>query len=110
MIATKINWVDEWFSSKNSEEIFLNDNNLNWIKIKRITDISIDNIPGIMKADSHPSKLTKVPAINAPLPIPMPPKIPFIPKALPFFYMNLLPKQLQLDDKSNKIDLKRIGL
>ena len=57
-------------------------------------------MPGTMKADCHPNKLTKVPAINAPLPIPMPPKIPFIPKALPFFfYMNLLPKQLQLDGK-----------
>jgi hypothetical protein len=48
MIATKINWADEWFSSKNSEEIFLNDNNLNWIKIKRIIDINIDNIPEII--------------------------------------------------------------
>ena len=85
MIATKINWEDECFSPKTSEEILWNDNNLNWIKIKRIIDINIDNIPGIINADCHPNKLTKVPAINAPLPIPTPPKIPFIPKALPFF-------------------------
>ena len=57
-----------------------------------IPDISIDNIPGIMKADSHPSKLTKVPAINTPLPIPTPPKIPFIHKALPFFLYEFTPQ------------------
>ena len=41
--------------------------------------------PGKIKVRFHEKNFNKKPAINAPAPIPTPPKIPLIPKALPFF-------------------------
>ena len=55
------------------------------ISNKRIKPITIEISPGMIKVIFQLKNFNKKPAINAPDPMPMPPKIPFMPKALPFF-------------------------
>ena len=52
--------------------------------IKSMIDNKTENKPGKIKATFQPKISTKAPAVKAPKPIPTPPKIPLIPRALPF--------------------------
>ena len=46
-------------------------------------------MPGIIKANFQSKYFNNKPAIKAPEPIPTPPKIPLIPRALPFLFVAL---------------------
>ena len=57
---------------------------------KIIKDFNIEINPGKIKANFQLNNSVKVPAITAPEPIPTPPKIPLMPRALPCFVAELI--------------------
>ena len=76
--------LDEFFSSKSFAFKFSKEIRLLKIKNRSITPIINEIIPGRIKANCQPKYFINKPAIKAPEPIPTPPKIPLIPRALPF--------------------------
>ena len=54
-----------------------------------IIPINKEIIPGKIKANCQLKYFINSPAINAPDPIPTPPKMPLIPSALPFFFRGI---------------------
>ena len=61
---------------------------------KRIIPIRIEIIPGNINAIFQLKYLISNPATKVPAPIPTPPKIPLIPRALPFFDEELTTQQI----------------
>ena len=84
ILAIKIKSLDELLWCRFSDLIFWKDICLLIIKIKRIIPTNIETIPGNIKATFQSKYFINKPAIKAPEPIPIPPKIPLMPSALPF--------------------------
>ena len=87
--AIRINSLDEFFSSRFFAFIFWKEIRLLKIKKNNINPIISEIIPGRIKANFQSKNFSNKPAIKAPEPIPIPPKIPLIPRALPFLLVEL---------------------
>ena len=89
MHAIIIKLFDEFICSIFLDLIFLKDIKFLIIKKNKTSPINIEIKPGKIKAIFQLKNFINNPAIKAPEPMPTPPKIPLIPKPLPFFSVEL---------------------